>query len=232
MAENKNPHSGHRARLKKRFAENGLSGFEDHNALELLLFYAVPQMDTNVLAHRLIDEFGSVSAVFDAPIEALRQVKGVGENTAVLLKLIPEICSFYEWDKVKKSGTVLNTAELAGKYFLSCFIGETIEKLRVVCMDSKCKVKKMLIVSEGDLNFTDVNIRKIVRSVLNSNSSSIILAHNHPSGVAAPSAADIEVTRNLIITLKKLDIRVNDHIIIGGNEYFSMARSNKFKNLF
>lgn len=230
--ENYNPHGGHRARVKKRFQNEGLKAFEDHNVLELLLFYSVPQIDTNNLAHSLIDEFGSLSGVFDAPLESLTNVKGIGENTAVLIKLIPELFSRYEQDKLKNSKIILNTSESAGEFFISRFIGETVEKLYAVCIDNKCKVAKVLLVSEGSINFTDMNIRKIVGAAINSNSSSIIISHNHPSGVAAPSAADIDATRNLILTLKKLDIRVNDHIIVSGKDYFSMALSNKFKHLF
>ena len=227
-----NPHSGHRSRVKKRFQNEGLQAFEDHNVLELLLFYSVPQMDTNNLAHALIDEFGSLSGVFDAPLESLVNVNGIGENSAVLIKLLPELFARYEQDKLKNETVVLNSSSAAGDFFVSKFIGEAVEKLYAVCLDNKCKILKFLTVSEGDINFTDMNIRKIAGAAINSNSTSIIIAHNHPSGVAAPSAADIDATRNLILTLKKLDIKVNDHIIVSGKEYFSFALSSKFKFLF
>ena len=93
------PHSGHRARVKARFLKEGLDAFEDHNALELLLFYAIPQRDTNELAHKLISAFGSFSAVFDAPVESLMQVGGIKENTAILIKLIPALYGKYAQSK-------------------------------------------------------------------------------------------------------------------------------------
>lgn len=227
-----NPHIGHRARVRKRFQNEGLTVFEDHNILELLLFYSIPQADTNDIAHSLINEFGSLSAVFDAPLESLTNVKGIGENSAVLIKLMSELFARYEQDKLKIKSVIINSSEKAGEYFVSKFIGETVEKLYALFLDNKCKILKVLEVSEGSINFTDLNIRKIVGGAINSNSASIIIAHNHPLGVAAPSASDIDATRNLILTLKKLDIKVNDHIIVAGKDYFSMALNNKFKHLF
>ncbi|MEG1551155.1 MAG: DNA repair protein RadC [Oscillospiraceae bacterium] len=233
MAENNiNLHTGHRVRLKTRFKEEGLKNFDDHNVLELLLFYALPQVDTNDIAHSLIDEFGSLSGVFEASVDSLKNVKGIGENAALLIKLIPEVFSRYEKDKLKKETDVLNSVESAGRFFISYFRGITNEHFVAVCLDNKGRVKKTFSVSEGSINSTDVNIRKIAGTVINTNSSAIIVAHNHPAGVAAPSLGDVEATRNLVMTLKKLDIQVNDHFIIAGSDYFSMAHSNKFRELF
>lgn len=139
----RNLHENHRARVRKRFEHEGLKTFADHNVLELLLFYSIPQKDTNDIAHRLLDEFGSLSAVFDAPKDVLMNVVGVGENTATLIKLMPELFSRYEQDKIKNESIVLNSAEAAGKYFMSRFIGANTEKLYAVCLDNNCKVKKV-----------------------------------------------------------------------------------------
>lgn len=235
MAESQvpvSPHGGHRARLRERFQKEGLSGFADHNALELLLFYAIPQRDTNELAHRLISEFGSLSAVFDASVEALMRVDGVGENTAVLLKLMPELFAKYEQDKVKKDGLILDTAQKAGEYLASLFVGKTIENLIVVCMNHKCKVTNTVTVTEGTGDSTELNLRKIAEAAINSNACSVILAHNHPAGVAAPSAADIDLTRHMILCLRNFDITVQDHFIIAGKDWFSMATSKRFRSMF
>ena len=196
-------HGGHRARLKARFVREGLSSFEDHNALELLLFYAIPQRDTNELAHRLISEFGSLSGVLDASVEALMRVDGVGENTAVLLHMLPGMFAKYEQDKVRTDALVLNSAQKAGEYLVSLFVGKTTETFIAVCMNHKCKV-----------------------------TNTVILAHNHPAGVAAPSAADIEATRHIIMTLRSLGITVNDHFIVAGKDWFSMATNSKLKRMF
>ncbi len=99
-------HSGHRARVKQRFLRGGLDSFDDHQVLELLLFYALPQRDVNELAHALLNHFGTLSAVFDAPEQELLQVPGIGENAAVLVKLLPQIARRYLISKESESGVV------------------------------------------------------------------------------------------------------------------------------
>lgn len=225
-------HGGHRARLKARFVREGLSSFEDHNALELLLFYAIPQRDTNELAHRLISEFGSLSGVLDASVEALMRVDGVGENTAVLLHMLPGMFAKYEQDKVRTDALVLNSAQKAGEYLVSLFVGKTTETLIAVCMNHKCKVTNTVVISEGTPDSTQINLRKIAEAAMHSGASTIILAHNHPAGVAAPSAADIEATRHIVMTLRSLGITVNDHFIVAGKDWFSMATNSKLKRMF
>ena len=226
------PHGGHRARLRARFKAEGLSGFADHNVLELLLFYSIPQRDTNALAHRLIAEFGSLSGVFDASIDALQSVDGIGETTAVLIKMIPEIFARYEQDKVRTDALILDTAQKAGEYLVPIFLGKTTERLVVICLNHKCKVTNTVTVSEGTGDSTELSLRKIAEAAINSNASSVILAHNHPAGVAAPSGADVEMTRHMILCLKNFDITVHDHFIIAGKDWFSMATSKRFRSMF
>lgn len=234
MSENKagHSHAGHRDRVKSRFEKEGLSGFEDHVALEMLLFYAIPQRDTNNTAHDLINEFGSLSGVFEASVESLERVKGVGRNAAILIKLIPEMYSKYQLDKAKNSSLILDSAEKVGKYFVSKYIGLTHEVLMAVCLDNKCRVKKSFVVSEGSIGSTDVNLRKIAGMAINVNASSVIIAHNHPAGVAAPSSGDVEAVRVIVNTLRKLDIVLCDSIIVAGENYYSMADHQKFAHLF
>lgn len=234
MDDNKveHSHAGHRDRVKTRFEKEGLCGFEDHVALEMLLYYAIPQRDTNNIAHDLINEFGSLSGVFEASVESLESVKGVGRNAAILIKLIPEMYSKYQLDKAKNSSHILDNAEKVGKYFVSKYIGLTHEVLMAVCLDNKCRVKKFFVVSEGSIGSTDVNLRKIAGMAINVNASSVIIAHNHPAGVAAPSAGDVEAVRVIVNTLRKLDIVLCDSIIVAGENYYSMADHQKFAYLF
>ena len=233
MAEKQAPlHSGHRARLKARFVRDGLDSFEDHNALELLLFYAIPQRDTNELAHRLIAEFGSLSGVFDASVEALTHVPGVGENTAVLIRLMASLFAKYEQDKAKAVLPLLNTSQAAGEYFVSQFVGKTKEQFLAVCMTHKCRVLNQVVISEGTAFGTDINVRRIAEAAIQNGASYILLAHNHPAGVAAPSAADVDATRVIALALRALGIQVNDHIIVAGKDWFSMKSSRNFRDLF
>ncbi len=225
-------HGGHRKRLKARFVREGLDSFENHNALELLLFYAIPQRDTNELAHQLIEAFGSFSAVFDASVESLMQVAGVGENTAILIKMIPAMYAKYVQDKNRADVLFLKSAEATGEYLVSQFAGKSHEQFLAVLMNHKCKVLNTVVISEGTADSTAIHLRKITEAAIHAGATNLFLAHNHPDGVAAPSVADVDATRYLIRSLSGLGIRVNDHFIVSGNDWFSMATSKKFEILF
>ena len=216
-----NLHKNHRERLKKRFLEKGLESFESHNVLELLLFYAIPRKDTNEIGHRLIKQFGSISAVFEAPIEELTAVEGVGENAAIFLKLMPEIAKRYLTDDNKTP--FLNNSESAGGYFIPFFIGEKEEIIYVACLDAKAKVIKCECLHRGSFNAVEVNVRKIAQFALKHNAVGIILAHNHPGGVALPSNEDKITTKKVSDGLKALGIELFDHIIVADNDYVSFA---------
>lgn len=233
MDENKkHSHQGHRDRMRNRFEAKGLTAFEDHEALEMLLFYAIPQRDTNQLAHDLIDEFGSLAGVFDAPVSALENVKGIGRNAAVLIKLIPEIYAKYQYSKSRADDCALDSIEKAGSFFVSRFSGYNREVVIVCCLDNRLRVKKTFVVSEGDISSAEIDIKKIVSCVVNTNSTSVIIAHNHPAGVAAPSGKDIEAVRAMSNTLHKLNIRFVDSVIVSGDDYYSMATKGKYTYLF
>lgn len=228
-----NLHEGHRERLRKRFVKDGLEGFEDHNILELLLFYSIARKDTNEEAHALINEFGSLSGVFDASYEDLCKVKGIGERTASLIKLVPGIFRKYETDKLNKNGVILNSAELVAKYTSKYFKGLTEERLYLLCLDSNAEVISFNLISSGNVNSTPLNNRLITETAFTTKAASIILVHNHPSGITAPSRMDIDSTRDIAYAMQLLGLRLSDHIIIGhGDEFFSFRRSQKFKDIF
>ena len=222
-----NLHEGHRQRLKERFIKNGLADFEDHNILELLLFYAVPRNDTNELGHRLLKTFGSISNVFDAPIEALCKVEGIGVHTATLIKLIPQICNIYNIDKAENI-KIINTPADAGAYFIPRFMGKMEEEVHVLLLDDKKKLIQSEMISKGTISAAALSIRKIVDAVLRNNATGVVIAHNHPAGVAIPSTQDIAVTRKIYIALKSMDIKLLDHIIVAGDDFVSMQESGNF----
>jgi DNA repair protein RadC len=231
--ETKNVHEGHRERLRQRFLKDGLESFEPHNVLELLLFFSIPMKDTNEEAHSLINTFGSLSSVFDASFDELCKVKGIGEKTATLIKLMPELFKKYEVDKVNNEEIVLNTCELVAKYVSKYFKGVTEEQLYLLCLDSSLRVLCFEQISTGVVNAAPINNRKIVELAYKYNASSIILVHNHPSGVVAPSRADINATISMAELLNSLGMKLNDHIIIGnGDDFFSFRRSEKWRGLF
>lgn len=219
-------HEGHRARVKKRFLEEGLDHFSDIQALELLLFYAIPRADTNPIAHRLLDHFGSLSQVLEASPEELKKISGVGESGALLLNLIPQMGRFYMTDRASTPG-VLTTLEQCSQYLMPRFFGRKLETVFILCLDAKCKVLCCREVGEGGTNSTGISIRRVVETALGVNASSVVLAHNHPSGVALPSLEDIQTTRRVAMALQAVEIVLVDHIIVADDDYVSIAQSDE-----
>ena len=219
-------HEGHRARVKKRFLEEGLDHFSDIQALELLLFYAIPRADTNPIAHRLLEHFGSLSQVLEANPEELKKISGVGENGALLLNLIPQMGRFYMTDRASAPG-VLTTLEQCAQYLMPRFFGRKLETVFLLCLDAKCKVLCCREVGEGGTNSTGISIRRVVETALGVNATSVVLAHNHPSGVALPSPEDIQTTRRVAMALQAVEIVLVDHIIVADDDYVSIAQSDE-----
>ena len=220
-------HDGHRERLKNKFLEQGLDGFDDHNVLELLLFYALPRQDTNPLAHALLEHFGSLDAVLEAPREELLKVPGVGENAATLLRLVPAVSRRYEMSK-KDFGEILDSTQKAGDYLAARYLFERDEVVYVVCLDAKRRVLCCKALFRGDVNSADVSIRKIAELAIVKNASAVILSHNHTSGIALPSREDEQTTKRIKTALEAMNIELLDHIIVADNDYISMAENKLF----
>ncbi len=215
-------HDGHRERLRERYKENGLKGFNDINALELLLFYALPRKDTNPLAHELLNWFGSLQAVFSASVEELKDVPGISDSSAILIKLVPDICRLARITETSK-GKGITDSSLASGFLIPRFMFEESEKVIMLSLDSAKKVKACTDISSGVVNSVDLNIRLIVETALKNKASSVILAHNHPDGDTSPSREDRETTTRIRDSLKLVDIPLVDHIIVSGNDYFSFC---------
>ena len=226
-------HRDHRSRMKARFQEQGLDGFHDHEALELLLYFAVPRVDTNPIAHRLLDTFGSLHGVLDASPEALKSVKGVGENSALLITLLREMMRRYSMDKAEKDlkGAALTTTELIGEYISPWFVGVNEERMIALATDMKGKVLGSAEMSRGTTRATDVSIRKLVEFAIRYQAASIILAHNHPGGLALPSHDEMLTTRRIRDMLLPLSIGLRDHIIVAGDDFVSMRDSKLMQYL-
>lgn len=221
-------HEGHRGRLKKRFLEYGLESFEDHSVLELLLFYALPRSDVNPIAHALINKFGSLAAVFDAPLEELARVPGIGVNAAEYIKLIPQVSRRYLMSRASFDD-ILDSTKKAGAYLLPRFYAERDEIVYLVCLDAKCKVLNCKLLFRGSVNSAGVSIRKIVENALVYNSTSVIIAHNHTSGIAVPSEEDKITTRRIQEALRAVDITLSDHIIVADDDFVSLADNGFFR---
>lgn len=220
----KNIHKGHRQRVKDRYLAEGLDHFQDHEVLELLLFYCIPMKDTNKLAHKLIKEFGSLSAVFDADPKDLCAKGGLTENSAILLSLIPSLLRKYNHGKFK-SKPQLNSSSKAGEYAVSLFTGRLYEVFYVICLDSQNRVNHATLLHEGTINEAPVYPRLIVETALRHQANSIMVAHNHPGGSMKPSQADIEVTKRIKMAAEAISIKLLDHIVVAGEGYYSFAEN-------
>ncbi len=233
MAESKkkekdNPHSGHRARMRGKFIKNGLEGFEDHEILELMLFYCIPMKDTNELAHRILDEYGGLDKLFEAhPLDIVNRC-GVSEHTAVLFSLMPSLFSRYSISKAG-SKVVITSSKAAGAFATGLFVDKHVETLYIICLNSKNRVLHVAVMSKGTLTSAPLYPRDYVDVAIKYRAVSVIIAHNHPSGDLTPSPADIEGTNIVADAYKNIGVILFDHIIVGGDRYYSFAENGKLK---
>lgn len=222
-------HDGHRQRLRERFMEHGLESFTEVQVLELMLFYCIPRRDTNEIAHRLLARFGSLAQTLDADIEELCSVEGIGENSAAFIKMFPAIARYYEVDRAKLKGEPLLTTEACGSRLLPQFLGRCNETVFLLCIDAKGKEICCRMVGEGGINSAGVPIRRIVEIALAAKATSVVLAHNHPSGIALPSQEDVATTQRIAIALDAVEVILADHLIIAEDDYVSMVQSGFYR---
>ena len=220
-------HKDHRRRVKDRFLGEGLDCFDELHALELLLFFSIPQRDVNPLAHKLLDHFGNLHQVLKAPPEQLMAVEGVGEHTAILLGLVKGLSQKYLIDYDEKHIQLL-TLESCGKYLMDRFVGRRDEVVMLLCLDAKRMPLCCRIVSEGSVNSAEISIRKVVEAALAVNATSVVLAHNHPSGIAVPSGEDVVTTRRMAMALDAVGITLDDHVVVADRDYVSLVQSGYY----
>ena len=218
-------HDGHRERLKSRFFEYGLESFNDLNALELLLFYAIPRRDTNLIAHTLLNRFETLDGVFKASKQELCDVEGIGENSAGLIMLIPQIMKKTMVSATRKIVCIDNSDD-AGSFFLPRFMGEEDEVAYMLCLDSQRRVIKCTEIGRGVVNSVNINLRQVVETALKYKASSVIISHNHPNGIALPSAEDDIVTKQISQALQMVGVYLADHIVVAEGDFVSYSDSN------
>ena len=220
-------HAGHRNRVKQEFLSRGLEGWPAHRVLELLLFYAIPQGDVNALAHALTERFGSLSGVLDATVEDLKSVPGVGEHTAVLIKLMPAMGQAYVADRSGK-GTLVLSREDAADILRPYFFGARNELIHILCVDGKGKLLGVRKLSEGCIDAAEINIRRLMEEIVALRAVRVCLAHNHISSLALPSRADWVATDRLQMLLESVGVALVDHIIFVDDDAVSLAASGQF----
>lgn len=216
-------HDGHRGRTKTEFLARPES-FPDHKLLELLLFYAIPQRDTNVLSHDLIERFGSLSGVLDALPEELKKVPGVGDHAIALLKAVKELSGRYLASRTSMDD-IVGSRKDAARLLRPYFFGARNERVCIVAMDGKGKSLGVRLIGEGNVNAAEVTTRKVVETALSLNAMQVILAHNHVSGLALPSPEDKATTRYLAKVLETVGITLVDHMIFSDDDMVSLRDS-------
>ncbi len=224
-------HEKHRERVRKRLMQEGLEGFEPHEVLELLLFYAIPREDTNETAHRLIQTFGSLEAVLEAPAAELVKVKGVGEISASLLTLVPQLARRY-YNAQTQQGALAADSQSVREFARAKYLGQKTEMVYLLCFNGKGKLLHCPLLADGGMTAARLDTRHLLETVLRHNASAVALMHNHPNGIAAPSHEDIEATKRIAAILRSVQIKLLDHLIVSGQEVFSMAETEKFRALF
>lgn len=231
-SENKNPHKGHRQRMREEvMSQNNFDVLQDHRLLELLLFGAIPRKDTNVIAHELLEEFDSIAGVLDAEVHDLAAVKGMTQNAAILIKTVMPLARRYKNNKFKEGYKFANIDEV-GDFLIQKYLGHKNETFAITCLDAAGKFISFEMVNEGVADSVNVTLREVAACVLKHNAQWVIISHNHNIDNALPSDADIKMTMELQKSLAQLDIRLLDHIIVSGNDYISMRQSAEFVSIF
>lgn len=219
-------HDGHRSRKKEQYRRLGLHGMADHEVLELLLYYAIPRRDTNEIAHRLLKSFGSLDGVLTAPVEALAQVEGMGESSALLLQLIHDV--HLRALISARRHTHFTSLKDYGDYAMQLLDGQRKEHLYMFCMDHKGKLLEQYVLAEGCIDSAFVSAQTVLEKAMHCQCSLVVLAHNHPGGVAMISHDDKATTLHLRDVLRTVNVELIEHIIVADGDYVSMADSGIF----
>lgn len=213
-------HEGHRQRLLQRYLDGGLEGFEEHEVLELLLFYALPRVDTNPIAHLLTERFGSLAGVLEADPQELQQVEGVGPKAAAFLSMLPGLLRAYEKSRLGARPVICSIRD-ACNYARTLLFGKPYEQFYMVWLGTQGRVIHCERLSEGSIHESPVYVNKVAAAALRHRAAKGFIAHNHPGGVAKPSRADIETTQAVLRALSLLSIDLIDHIIVSDDSTFS-----------
>ncbi len=211
-------HKNHRARTMERYRNEGFSGFSSHEIFEFLLYFSLPRIDTNPAAHELIAEFGSVPGVLNASFDKLCSIPGIGENSAMLIKLTAELVRRYLTEDLKK-GIVYDSIGKVSTYLYPLFQGIDHERCYMMMFNNSLGLLDCIQVSSGSVNITNVDTRKMVEAIVNKNASAVILAHNHPNGVTIPSVQDSDLTRTLLDFFSRMNVVLLDHLIFAESRF-------------
>lgn len=221
-------HKGHRERMKNRILKNGFDGMNDHQIAEAMLFFSIPQGDTNETAHRLVNECGgSIVGVINTPYKKLITIKGIGAHTAHLINFIRLISQYYlkkSYIEIRHNNRINGSPDLCD-YFKRVFVGTEKEELHVAAFDDDYQLIAERKIGEGGFNGVSVVPRKIFDFAAECGCTCIAIAHNHPVGSCLPSIEDVEIMIEFVKYFRYFDVKIADHIIVGNDDAFSMRSS-------
>ncbi len=227
-------HTGHRKRMRGQFHENGLTQFNEHQILELALFYAMPRGDTNELAHALLNECGPrLCDVLDCSYSRLTAVKGIGENAALFLKFLKEFSSYYLSTRQLIDGKYF-TDEIEGfcKYFEGVYLGVSNESIYAAAVTSDMRLLRADKLADGAIGKVRFPVRSLMKFVCDCNCDRVVIAHNHPHGTSLASKEDYFTTLEVVDLFRQLDVEIIDHIIVGKEGGMSMRASLTGANIW
>ena len=213
---------GHRQRLRQRFISSGLDGFHDYEVIELLLTLATPRKDCKQAAKAALSAFKTLPAVLEAPIQELCEIEGIGSRNAMGIRLVKAVAERYFKKKLIHKDIINNSKQLFD-YLYHSLRDKTREYFKIIFLDAKNRVVTTEDHSRGTLTGSSVYPREVIHAALRHAAAALIFAHNHPSGDVNPSPEDVAITRQLVFAGKVMGIAVHEHIIIGGDDYFSFA---------
>ena len=214
-------HDGHRERLTERYLTFGLDALEEHEVLEMLLFYVIHRKDTNPIAHDLIRRFGSLAGVMDASIKEMMEIDGIGRKAAILLQMAKPLSRRYLISQAKDI-SILNTTEACVDLLRPHFFGAMDEQVLILCLDAKCRLLCCRQIASGSAVSAELPIQKAAKLALESHAVSVVLSHNHPCGDATPSPEDRHATSLFRDAMQAIGVVLADHIIIAADRYVSM----------
>ena len=221
-------HKGHRDRMRQRFlkSDERLSGFAPHEILELLLFYGIPRVNVNPLAHQLLKRFGSLNAVLSASVEELQEIDGISKSGAVFIALMRRTMNYVSLERLGEKPYMRNLKECKA-YCSVLFSDADEERFYVICLDAQNRVLNAVLLFTGTINEVAVYPREVIGKVIRLNAYYVVLAHNHPSGILEPSNADLHMTDLLREAFSNVDIRLQDHIIYADGQCLSLTQWKK-----
>lgn len=221
MIETKKPgYIGYRQRIKEKYEKSGIDGWLDYEVLELALSYAIPRKDTKPIAKKLLSRFKTINGVLDSDIKELRTINGISNHIALFLNLLKDIAILY-LEKGLHNKDLLSSPQVVCDYLKASLKGAVDEEFKTFFLDSRNQLIAVETLKTGTVNRSVVYPRKIVERALYNHAAGVIIAHNHPAGTLQPSQEDIIITNAIKTALETVDIVLLDHIIIGGNGYFS-----------